>query len=126
MHADIELGDVESEQLDAPTQRGEPAVGNPLSAMRAQRRVDDLEVGHELVHVAVPAWLALGRLQQPLVHQPQLAPVRLIVCGGGDLGRSQAASRCSSAAIEVSSASFTSTSARDTPIVRAMSRTSSA
>ncbi len=90
VHADVELGDVEPEQLDAPTQRGEPAVGDPLSAMCAQRRVDDLEVGHELVHVAVPAWLALGRLQQPLVHQPQLAPVRLVVCRGGDFGGNQA------------------------------------
>ena len=87
VYADVELGDVEPEQLDAPTQRGEPAVRDSFAAMCAQRRVDDLEIGHELVHVTVAAWLALGRLQQPLVHQPQLAAVGLVVCGGRHVGR---------------------------------------
>ena len=76
---DVELGDVEAEDLHATPEPRQTAVGNPLAAVRPQRRVDHFEIGHELVHVAVAAVLAFGGAQQAVVHEPQLAPVRLIV-----------------------------------------------
>ena len=44
----VELRQVEAEHLDARPQVGEPAVGDPLPAVRAQAAVDEVEVGEQL------------------------------------------------------------------------------
>ena len=69
MHAHLDVGEVEAEELDAAAQRRERAVGDARAAVRAQAAVDDVEIGGEAVVRAV--------LEAP-PHEAELAPVRLV------------------------------------------------
>ena len=51
VQAHVELRDVEAEQLDAPAQVGQRAVGDARAAVGAQARVHQLEVGEQRVGV---------------------------------------------------------------------------
>ena len=44
VHADVEPGEVQPEDLDAPAQRGERPVGDPRAAVRAQAPVEQREI----------------------------------------------------------------------------------
>ena len=79
MEANVELGDVEAEDLDATAQAGEPPVRDPLAAVRAQAAVDDLEVGHELVGPPVAV------VPEPPPDEGELATVRLVAVLVADL-----------------------------------------
>ena len=87
VHADVELGDVEAEQLDAAAQVGERAVGDARAAVGAQARVHQLEVGEQPGRVVVGR-LAVAREQvlEPLADEAQLAPVGLVEVLVADLG----------------------------------------
>jgi hypothetical protein len=47
VHADVELGQVEAEELDAPAQSRQPPVRDPGTAVRAEALVEKLEVGRK-------------------------------------------------------------------------------
>src|SRR5437899_9830270 len=71
MQADVELREVESEDLDAPTEIGETSVGDPGSPIRPEAAVDDGQIGGELVRRAVTA------VSEPPPDEGELAPVGL-------------------------------------------------
>ncbi len=81
MDAEVELRDVEAEDLDAPAQRRQATVGDSLAAVRAEARVEEVELREELVGSAVPV------LPEPCPDGAEAPPVRLVdVLAGGDAG----------------------------------------
>ena len=90
----VQAGQVKPEDVHGFPQPGQPVVGEHRAAVRAQRRVDDVEVREQLGRrgVAVEAEVELvfglsgpgfgrGR-RQARVDDPQRAPVRLVGAGG--------------------------------------------
>ena len=49
MKPEVERRTVEAEDVEAPPERGEAAVGNALAAVIPQARLDDVELRTELV-----------------------------------------------------------------------------
>src|SRR5438093_11765587 len=78
MHADVELGEIEAEDLEAPTKRRRAAVGNALRAVLAQAPVEQLEVGAEVRcrGIARPVFRQL--VAGPSPAEAELAAVRLV------------------------------------------------
>ena len=74
----VELGDVEAEDLDAPAQIRQRAIGDACAAIGPQARVHQLEIGEQLARVGVAR---LGRRSsdfEAVADEAQLAPVRLV------------------------------------------------
>src|SRR5438105_3375118 len=78
---DVELREVEPEDLDAPPEIGQTAVGDPGSPIRPQAAVENGEIGGELVRRAVAA------VSEPPPDEGELAPVGLAFVLRPDLGR---------------------------------------
>jgi hypothetical protein len=88
MDADVQLGQVEAEELDATPQRRQPAVGHTPGAACSQACVEQVQIGREPGHgrVAGPA-RALELVPEPPPDEAELAAIRLVEVAVGELGR---------------------------------------
>ena len=81
VHAHVELGDVEAEELDAAAQRRQPAVGDALAARGAQAAVEQARSASQLGGVGVARLVAAARasLLEPRARSAvSLRAVRLV------------------------------------------------
>ena len=81
VHADVEPGEVQPEDLHAPAQRGERPVGDPRAAVRAQAAVEQREILRQPVDRVV----RVGVEAAP--HERELPAIRLVEILVADLRR---------------------------------------